>query len=84
MIENDKIFDGNDIVEYSDWEEFNKIPCNSLMDFLPRIYPSEMWVMDSWKSYFKSVCTPFAVTEHKVKYSDRLVKHFTLWKERRI
>jgi hypothetical protein len=84
MRENDQIFDGDDIVEYSDWEEFNKIPTGSLMDFLPRIYPSEMWILESWKNYFESIGTPFAISEHKTKYSDRSVTHFALWKIRRI
>ena len=84
MRENDQIFDGDNIIEYSDREEFNKIPTGSLMDFLPRIYHYEMLILESWKNYFESIGTPFAISEHKTKYSDRSVTHFALWKTRRI
>ena len=82
MRANDRIFDADDVIEYYDEDGFNEIPQNDLMDFLPRIYKSELADLDVWENHLKSVKRPYAITEHKTQYSDRTTTHFSLWKER--
>ena len=84
MRSDDKMFDESDAIEYYDEDGFNDIPRNQLMDFLPRIYHSELADMDVWENHLKSVGTPYAITKHKTQYSDRSTTHFALWKQRRV
>jgi len=81
---NNAIFDSKFVFEYSDERAFKKIPHNKLMDFLPRIYNSELSILDSWENHFKSNRIPYALSRHVTEYSDRQITHMVLWKERRI
>ena len=89
MPEPNAIFEGNSVIEYSDEQEFKKIPDAFLLDFLPRIYKWELGVLDRWKQYFNGIGTPFAITATTDSYKEtngrmRVVDRFTLWKERRV
>jgi len=83
-----QVFNETSVVEYHAEGVFKAIPHKSLIDFLPRIYKSDIGILETWKGYFKRIGTPFAVTKTIDAYRNgegrtRKVARFVLWKQRR-
>jgi hypothetical protein len=79
-------FDETTVIDTSG--AFGKIPKSLLLDFLPKIYNFELAILESWKRYFESIGTPYAVTQTKEDYKDdkgrqRVADKFVLWKQQR-
>ena len=83
----DQAFNKTSVIEV--FGKFKEIPEKLLVDFLPRIYKSDISILESWAKYFKQIGTPFAVTKTVDKYTDekgrvRRIDRFILWKQRRV
>ena len=78
-----QVFDASAIVEYYDEDRFKLIDPNRLIDAVV-VRNREKALLNTWYNHYKSIRVPYAVTKHIDQYSDRKVKRFVLWKERRI
>ena len=78
-------FDYKSVIGYSNGDEFCEI--SNLVDIIPAIVEtnkSEVEILEKWKSHFRELDVPYAITRtlHKTKAKD--ISYLSLWKERRI